>query len=202
MIVYDVETIRPIINKNMKTDPKYQYATGWDDYNGMGISVACFYDYDLGDIITLTKEDFDNPDQRQALQTLIDKAGVISGFNIKKFDNNLLLAHGISVPAYKCYDLLENIWFAAGLNPLNYDKRTHGGYSLEKVLAVNFSDVQKTMNGVHAPFMWQDGKHQEVIEYCKNDVMVEKALLDLVFTQGGIIDPKTKKFIKMAIPRG
>ena len=202
MVVYDVETIRPIATGNKKLDSNYQYASGWKDYKGMGISVACFYDYNSDHIFIYKESDFQDVNRLRELQNLLNGVGVISGFNIKKFDNGLLHAHGIEVPMAKCYDLLENLWFAVGLDPHNFDVKTHGGYSLDKVLAVNFRDVQKTMNGYHAPFMWQDGKYNEVIDYCKNDVMVEKALLDRIFQTGGLIDPKSKKFVRMSIPRG
>lgn len=202
MIVFDVETVRPIATGKTKIDKNYIYASGWGDYKGMGISVACFYDYNEDRMITMEEGDFDNAVDIHFIQDKINKADIISGFNIKKFDNNLLHVHGVYVPPDKCYDILENLWLSVGLDPLNFDRRTHGGYSLEKVLSANFNNIQKTMNGINAPFMWQDGKRLEVIAYCINDVEVERALLEKIFNDGGLIDPKTKKFVKMPIPRG
>jgi len=204
MIVFDCETVRPILKKNEKPKDQYEYAESWTDYKGMGISVVCFYNYQTGCIFDLLEDHIkEKSDEFLYAQNLIKENELIAGFNIKKFDNNLIREFGINIPDIKTYDILELFWLAIGLDPKNFNPRTHGGYNLEKFLKINFpdGDIQKTMNGVNAPYMWQDGKKDEVVEYCRNDVKVEKALFNKIFETGGLINPKTKKFVKMPLPR-
>lgn len=201
MIVYDCETIRPILKKNQKMREGYTYATGWEDYRGMGISVACFYNYENNGWFYLIDKDFEVKSENfYNVQKALNSTSLVSGFNIEKFDNNLIREWGLVIDDNKCYDILKMFWASVGLDPNNYNYRTHGGYNLDRFLEVN-TDVQKTMNGLEAPFMWQDGKEQEVIDYCINDVVVEGVLLEKIFENGGLIDPKTKKLVRMPIPR-
>jgi hypothetical protein len=201
MLVYDIECVRPPVAKVKK--PKYEYASGWEDYKGMGIAVLAIYDY-MSDkknkVLMFTELDFQSSIHMEYLITLFTTADLIAGFNIKKYDNNMLRAHGIPIGDESSYDILEQLWFASGLTK-NFDKTTHSGFSLSKVLSVNFPDEGKSMEGKDAPFMWQDGKHKEVIDYCIHDVKLETMLLDKIFAEGGLISPKTKKFVKMPIPR-
>jgi hypothetical protein len=196
MLVYDVECINPPIYNNKK--PKYKYANGWDDYKGMGIAVVSIYDYETGKICSYFGDDRIYVEE---LSEIFNKVDIISGFNIKKYDNNMLRAHGIEIDDNKCYDILEQLWFACGLDN-NFNFKTHGGFSLDKVLAVNFEEEQKMMSGKDAPYLWQDGKFDKVIKYCEDDVRLERLLLDKIFENGGLINPKNKKYMRMALPHG
>ena len=111
----------------------------------------------------------------------------------------MLKAHGIKINDEKCYDIYYQLLYALGLDPLVWDRKTHSGLSLNAILKAN-NLVIKSGSGADAPYLWQDDKKQEVINYCKNDVMVEKALLDKIFEQGYIINPKNNLSIKMSIP--
>ena len=194
MIIYDLECCNsPVYNKRRSN---YIYAKNWNDYQGMGIAVVSVYNYETDKLLSFYDKDIKKPIQ---LQRLIKGSGIVSGFNIKKYDNPMLRAHKIEINDSQCYDILEQLWFASGLTG-NYDYKTHGGYSLDKVLAANFEDKQKLMSGADAPFLWQDGYYHKVIEYCESDVMLEKALLDKIFETGGLINPRTGKFVRMAIP--
>ncbi len=195
MIVYDIECKHsPVIDKKR---PKYTYADGWEDYKGMGVAVVSVYDYMTGKISSYNGKSL----KSRKFKDIFEKADIISGFNIKKYDNNMLRAIGIKVDDNKCYDILEQLWFACGLNG-EFNRRTHGGFSLDKVLFTNFSGEQKMMNGKNAPFMWQDGKKKEVIDYCEDDVRLETMVLNKIFENGGLKNPKTKKFVRMALPHG
>ncbi len=203
MIVLDIEICKgPVYNKDY---PNHEYAAGWADFTGMGIAVLCLYDYkddsykiwtDKGQCNTFNLSLIED---RRKLSDIIALRDIVAGYNIKKFDAPLMEANGFLVCDDQIYDILEQLWFAVGLSK-QFNPRTHGGYGLDTVSKLNLDNQGKTGHGALAPFMWQDGKFQEVIDYCQNDVKLTKDLLDLVFIQGGLIDPKSKKVVKMALP--
>ena len=45
MIIYDIETIRPVAPRDPAEHlPDIEYAADWQDYTGMGIACICAYD--------------------------------------------------------------------------------------------------------------------------------------------------------------
>ena len=195
MLLYDIEILR-----SPKFDPKrpqYQYAAGWDDHLGMGITCIGYYNYATGDMGCYNWDAGSNV-SRQAIKDMFESADMVVGFNNHKFDDVMMNAHGIKIVSHKSYDILVNVYNAAGLSG-SWDYKTHGGYSLDAMCKANGLEG-KTGNGADAPFEWQDGLHQIVCDYCMNDVMITKALMDKIFQDGGLINPKTGKFIRMAMP--
>lgn len=69
-------------------------------------------------------------------------------------------------------------------------KRTH----LHAVAKAN--GMSKTGTGSLAPKLWQEGKRQEVIDYCLNDVTLTYKLLNLGL-DGKLKDPNTGKSLKL-----
>ena len=67
---------------------------------------------------------------------------------------------------------------------------TRAGYSLDAIAQANNLGA-KTGHGAEAPKLWKQGKYQEVIDYCKNDVLITRRLLDLLESDRVIIDPTT-----------
>lgn len=201
IIVYDIECIRPPVPKDRKNLGHYLYANGWDDYRGMGIATMSLYNYSTKKIETFIDQNFEDILLLKSIQSRFDDAITIAGFNIKHYDNNMLRAHDIEIDDYKCYDIFEQLLFAVGIDPTTATPQQLRGYGLKAVLKANFGDdVKKIMKGEDAPYMWQDKKYNKVIEYCEQDVTVEKLLLDTIFMTGGLINPKTKQFIRMALP--
>jgi len=193
MLIYDIEIINlPFFDEKK---PKYSYANGWEDYVGMGISCIGFFDY-ADSKANIGCYDFH--EWKEQLASMFASADMIIGFNNHKFDNPMMKAHGIDIDPMKSYDILENIYAAAGLSG-KWDFSTHGGYSLDAVAKAN-GIIGKSGSGKDAPYMWQDGKHEEVIEYCMNDIRVTKAVLDRIFETGGLINLKSKKFMRIALP--
>ncbi len=196
MLVYDIEILRPPVFNPAK--PDYQYAKSWTDYIGMGIAVLVAYSYKTG--ITnrfLNCEGVEFRDNT-GLQKLLDEHQILVGFNHIHFDNNILIAHGYKLPIIH-YDILQQLWIADGLSP-TFDRRTHGGYSLDAVVSSNIAGEKKSMNGADAPYAWQDGEYNKVSDYCAQDVALTKQLMDKVFLDGGLISPKKKVFTRLSIP--
>lgn len=111
---------------------------------------------------------------------------------------NAVIAATINIPPFpetKCYDLLRELWAAAGLPPA-FDGKTHGGYGLDATCEKNFGS-RKSGNGGLAPVLWQQGKIGKVIDYCLNDIRMTKQIFDQVLISGTLISPKTGTTLKM-----
>lgn len=148
----------------------------------MGISVIGVYDY-LTDRYRVFLED-----NFQEFQKLVAERDCVIGFNSNAFDNLLCEANGLWIPSEKSYDLLVEVWRAAGLGPA-FSPRTHGGFGLEACSYANFGTA-KTGNGALAPIDWQQGRRGNVIDYCLNDVKLTKDLVDKVINAGYLVDPR------------
>ena len=183
MIIYDCEIKKGIAPKGQK-QPGVEYCDGWRDFDRMGISVVGVYDYEEGRYRVFMDDNFDE------LQDLLNASRVIVGFNNWKFDDKLLGATGLNIDKTKSYDLLAEIWRAAGLNPQEFHPGTHGGYSLGDCCLTNFG-VGKKGHGAQAPVLYQMGRLGELIDYCLHDIFLTKMLLDKVILTGSLISPRS-----------
>lgn len=164
-LIYDCEIIRCIPSGEMEEG--LDYCKGWDDFEGMGISVIGCWDL---------KEDIPRvflADNFQDFQALVDAREHIGGFNSVSFDDNLCRANGLSVET--TYDLLCEVRVASGQPPLYTPGLTRGGYSLDALAKANLA-ISKSGSGDLAPKLWQRGQYGAVIDYCLRDVMLTKRL--------------------------
>ena len=192
MIVYDCEIKKAIAKKGEERLPDIEYCEGWRDFENMGISTICAYDFNTRRYRAFLEDNFDE------FQKLVDETDIVIGFNSLAFDNPLCRANGLNVPDEKSWDLLVEIWAAAGLSR-TFEYPSHIGFSLDACSAANF-DAQKSGNGALAPVDWQRGKIGAVIDYCLNDVKLTQELMHLVLNVGSIVDPRKRKILKIPPP--
>lgn len=181
MLIYDCEIIK-CIPTGVRLD-NYKYCDGWRDFENMGVSVI---GYDTGNTLNYIT------DPITRFQEIVDSEKDIVGFNSKSFDDFLLKSHGIEIET--TYDLLEEIRLAAFGSSDYRDTPKGFSYSLDVISKAN--NCQKTGRGDLAPQLWQDGKTQEVINYCLNDVKITKLILKLGL-EGKLIDPNTGEFLQL-----
>jgi hypothetical protein len=182
MIVYDCEIEKGILGKKDVRVEGIEYCGGWRDFQGMGISVIGVYDFSTDRTRIFMKDNLDE------FQKLIDETDIVVGYNSMSFDNQLVAAHGVSVPLSKNYDILVEIWKGLGLGPV-FQFPTHAGYSLDAV-AQSTLGLNKTGHGALAPIHWQQGKLGSVIDYCLNDVFVTVTLLEHIIQNNFVKNPK------------
>ena len=187
MIVYDCEIIKCIPTGAIFSE--YEYCNGWDDFSNMGISVIGFYS-DSQSLWTKGYRHFLSP--FYDFQKLINNESVIVGFNSKKFDDNLCKANNINITT--TYDLLEEIRIAAFGSPDWQDTPKGFSYSLDTIARAN--GRAKTGSGALAPQLWQEGRKQEVIDYCVNDVKLTFQLL-MLGLEGKLKDPNTGELLRL-----
>lgn len=181
-IVVDVEIQKPI----------EQCSNGWDSTDEMGVACAVVYEFDGARFRVF------GPDDIEALQQRLMKADKISGFNIWKFDYQVIfgLKGNERVPELraKTNDMLVNIWRNLGLRT-DIFTGAHKGWSLDNVCKATLGR-SKIGNGADAPRWYQDGQLHRVINYCLDDVALERDLAVFMDTHKFVLHP-TKMMLKL-----
>lgn len=191
MIVYDTEILKGIPSDREERLPDIEYCDGWRDFENMGVSVLTAYDWQE------ERYRIFMADNLPEFARLVEQRDIICSFNGDGFDGPLLAANGIIViPPAKSYDLLREVWRAAGLATTWQAGGSHAGYSLGALAKANLGRG-KVGNGALAPVSWQRGQYGAVIDYCLDDTMLTRRLIELVMFQctaarpGGYLrDPK------------
>lgn len=183
-IVVDVE-----IQKTIEETPG-----GWDATDKLGVAVACVWQYRDQRMRVY------GPNDVEALRNRLLAADRISGFNIWKFDFPVIwgvskadwasigkcpVVCERSVLRPKTDDMLRRIWQALNLDP-DVFTNDHKGWGLDAV-AVETISVRKIGYGGDAPKWFQAGLIQKVVNYCADDVAMERDLTDFVEKFGYVV---------------
>ena len=190
MLIYDIEIVNAIPDRNRPNEPGIEYCEGWNDHANMGVSVIGAYDAIEDRFRVFTKESFGD------FETLASNRHVI-GFNSIHFDDQVLKANGVNVTTH--WDLLQELWVAAGLGR-TFEYPSHAGFGLNATaLANGFGG--KTGWGGHAPVQWQRGEYGNVIDYCLEDVRLTWRLVKQVLEVGALRDPRdSSQWLNIAEP--
>lgn len=157
----------------------------WDDTDKMGVAVACLWEYKTRRMRVYGPEDV--PVLRQRLL----KADRISGYNIWKFDFPVIWGlrkeqwrdqRTKAELSLKTDDLLRRIWQALGLDPDTFGPE-HKGWGLDAVASATLN-ASKIGYGGEAPRWYQAGQIQKVVNYCADDVALERDLCDFIDRYG------------------
>lgn len=188
LMVYDAEIVNAIPDRSTEPLQGIHYCKGWRDYFGMGVSVICAYVWDEGYRIFL-KDNF------HVFKELAEDPEILCvGFNNHSFDDALVeQALGVQISAHRSWDLLRAVRVARGGLP-----QAVGGPNLDQLAKANFLPG-KSGNGVFAPILWQQGKTGQVIDYCLNDVITTKKLVELVI-DGRLRDPDNYRILPVTLP--
>ena len=144
--VFDVETQRSAAEVG-----------GWHRADRMGISVAILYDSVADCFNTYLEKDI--PDLVRDLQTF----DLVVGFNNKRFDNKVLSAYSVfNFASLPTLDIMEKI-----ANRLGYR------LSLDR-LAEHTLGVKKSADGLQALQWYKEGRMEEIISYCRQDVKITR----------------------------
>ena len=187
-LIYDIEIEKAIPTRQLIKG--IDYCAGWSDYENMGIAVIG-YKWSHEDVASYTTSAEGFLDM---LMQYDDEYYHLVGFNSRNFDDRLLTANGLE-GIETDYDLLEQVRIAAGFKA-GYKSVPKGyKYSLESISQSN--GTAKTGQGALAPVLWQQGKKQEVIDYCINDVLITEKILELGLA-GALVDPNTGNKLQLA----
>lgn len=190
MIVYDLEIRRAVQAKGDERMEGVEYCKGWTDYAGMGISCLVAFDCDAAIYRVFMG------DNLSSFNELANRTDRVVGFNNITFDDQVCMAAGVVWQKEKSIDLARLIWRAAGIPEGEHPK----GLSLDAICQANKLGG-KTGNGLMAPVMFQRGEYGGLIDYCVADVGLTLKLYRRIFSDGGIIDPRDGKWLRVCIPR-
>lgn len=172
IVVYDIEIKKEIDKINV----------GWTDFHKMGISVAVSFDYRNG-LYSVHLDD----NIRDLPKRLNEEGTLVVGFNIIKFDNNILRKDSLVYDAplnpdseLNQYDIFQESLAANGL------KQSRGGMKLDDHLS-EIGLPMKTANGAEAPRMYKEGRIGELISYCVADVTAERRLFEWTYLHKGFL---------------
>lgn len=191
--IYDIEIVKAIPPKNSEDRQEgIEYCAGWQDHASLGISVICAYDYATSRFRVFCQ---DNMDEFLS----IARERLMVGFNSIPFDDAVIRAiHGDSYQPAASYDILREVWAAAGLEPA-FEYPTHAGYGLNAIAHANHCPT-KSGHGALAPVQWQRGEIGSVIDYCLQDVAITKRLFDKINVEQVLVCPKTGRLLTMRDP--
>jgi hypothetical protein len=164
---------------------------GWDNPGAMGVSVAVVYEY-LTDRYRIYG---DTQDELKRLQDRLCIADRIGGFNIRRFDIPLVFeateGRDFRHPEIdgKIDDMLERIWRAKGYDPDRYSQETHGGWGLDNIASATLG-ANKIGYGGDAPKWYKNGEWYRVVNYCCDDVALERQLSEFVERYGYCLSAK------------
>jgi DEAD/DEAH box helicase domain-containing protein len=170
-IVFDIET------QNFFTDP----GVGRDNFAALKISVVAAYSYVHDRYYVFEEREMDK------LADLFSNAKRIVGFSMNRYDIPVLTHYFKKLKSaapnlweMERIDLLEEIEFASGHR-----------ISLGRLAEANLG-VTKTHHGSEAGALYDQGKMDELKEYCLNDVKITKELYDLYRTKHSLLIPDRK----------
>lgn len=164
----------------------------WADTDKVGVSVAVLYEFNTDRFRIY------GPNDINALQARLMLASKISGFNTWKFDFPVVWGlHGkdrVKILSKTSNDILQRIWVALGLDPDNFEVKTHGGWNLNNVVSGTLHrSISKIASGEQAPIWFQQGDLWKVINYCLDDVALERDLAMFVDKHSYVVNGKTGK---------
>lgn len=194
-LIYDIEIRKAVPDRRNPNQEGVEYCAGWEDHKNMGVSVVGVYDYNTDRYRVFMEDNI------HELAELVRDRSTLVSFNGVGFDNKVLEHHmnPMLLELSKCYDILREMWVAAGLAP-EFDYRTHGGYRLDDTAYVNLG-ISKSGDGGNAPVLWQQKEIGTLVDYCLEDVRITKRLFDRVKGIGGLRSPKDpSRFLEMRKP--
>ena len=151
-----------IVYFDLETQLSSEDVGGWkpEQMREMRMSVAVAYDSGTKEWHTFPENDV------ESLLALLANATLIVGFNIRRFDYTVLSRY---VPASilqesPTFDMLNKIYATLGHR-----------LSMENLAQANFGEG-KSADGVQAVELWKEGNIDELKEYCKRDVELERNL--------------------------
>lgn len=176
IIVYDLE-----IEKEVK-----DVEGGWDNPEAMGVSIACAYHYGQAAYRFYCRDS--ERDNMNALAGMLSSADLVVGFNQVSFDSRVLNGVGAPYTARFEMDLLRLIletWWQLDVPakdepwPANYPAKQQyfAGWGLDEIAQATIN-LGKTGHGADAPKKWKAGMLADVINYCRDDVMLARFLFE------------------------
>jgi DEAD/DEAH box helicase domain-containing protein len=159
-----------IIYFDLETQKTAKDVGGWHNTHLMGVSVAVIFDSLEKSFFSFTEDEVD------ALLAHLQKASLVIGFNIRRFDYTVLSAYtGKNFKELNTFDILEDIYQRLGFR-LALDH-----------LAQETLNQAKTADGLQAVEWFKNGEMDKLIEYCRHDVAITRDLFQHGLNYGQLV---------------
>jgi len=153
--------VKNIIFFDLETRRSFQEVGGRHNIPRLGLSVAVTYSTADGEYHHYTEETVDE------LIEELKAAELVVGFNVISFDYQVLTAYtDHPLRQLPTVDMLDDIYRTLGFR-LSLD-----------ALATATLGVGKSADGLQAIRWWRQGKMQELLDYCQQDVEVTRQLYE------------------------
>lgn len=159
---------------DVETKNTFQEVGGQWNVKGLDVSFVGVYSYNQNKYLGFFEEKFEE------LGTLLQKAGLVVGFSLNRFDMPVLEKYfKFNVSALPTLDLLEEIELAYGAR-----------VSLNVLAQANLGMQKTQAHGLEAIRLWNEKKLKELEEYCLQDVRITKELYELIKRQKYVTIPQ------------
>lgn len=172
-----------ILFLDLETQRSAEEVGGWQNKHLMRLAVAVIYDSSLNSFSEFTEAGV------HELILRLQSADLIVGFNIFDFDYQVLKGYS-SFPfsKLKTFDILQEV-----ANCLGYRLSLHH-------LAHKTLQVQKTANGLQSLQWFKEGRIEEVIAYCRQDVQITKDLFLFGLANGYLLfETKAGQLVRLPV---
>jgi DEAD/DEAH box helicase domain-containing protein len=155
---------------DLETQKSAQEVGGWQNCHLMRVSVAVLYDSLEKTFRTFREAQIGD------LLACLEKADLIVGFNIKRFDYEVLRAYtGKDLNNLATFDILEDVYQRLGFR-LGLDH-----------LAVETLRRNKSADGLQALEWFKKGEMEKLTDYCRHDVEITRDLFEYGLKNGHLI---------------
>ncbi|PIT92544.1 MAG: hypothetical protein COU08_01860 [Candidatus Harrisonbacteria bacterium CG10_big_fil_rev_8_21_14_0_10_42_17] len=162
-IVLDIET------KNTFAD-----VGGERNLKNLQVSFVGVYSYQQDSFLSFFEDEIAN------LRPYLQNAGLVVGFASNRFDLPVLQSHfDFNLMKLPRLDLLEEI-------ELSFGKRV----SLNRLAHANLGETKLHDSGLASIRLYEEGKFEELKEYCLQDVKLTRDLYNLAQRQGFLLVPE------------
>jgi DEAD/DEAH box helicase domain-containing protein len=159
-----------ILYFDLETQKSASDVGGWQNTHLMRVSVAVIFDSAENRFFSYME------DQVDALLKHLEKADLIVGFNIKRFDYSVLRAYtGKDLKTLTTFDILEDLYRRLGFR-LGLDH-----------LAAETLNQKKSGDGLQALEWFKTGEMEKLTEYCRHDVEITRDLFEYGLKNGHLI---------------
>ena len=172
-----------IVYFDLETQRSAQEVGGWHNISQMKLAIAVTYSTMRGTYQIYAEEDVD------ALIQELMRADCVVGFNVLRFDYNVLAPYSIlDLSQVPTVDLLVDI-------ESSLKRRLPLDMVAEASLGVN-----KTADGKEALKWWKEGRLRDIAEYCCYDVKTTRLVHEFGAQHGRVYYVNSRTRLKEAIP--
>jgi len=144
---------------DVETQHTFDEVGGRQNIRALGLAAAVTYSTAAGVFHHYTEEDVD------ALLAELEAADLVVGFNVLSFDYEVLRAYGPLNPR-QTVDMLDQIYRRLGFR-----------ISLDSLARATLG-ATKSADGLQAVRWYKEGRIQEILDYCQQDVEVTRRLYE------------------------